>query len=328
MHNTITCPVCNTTGHFNNFDQHPGCAGVWCPYCQTFIWHNPKDNHQHNTLLLEKTSPTSTEEAHPPIPYKLNKRVSPLRYPGGKSKMIDYLFTRLQSNKCDTFVEVFAGGASFGLALLDAGLINHLVLNDADKDLITFWGEALYNPETLLNKLQATKPTREDYRRAKDVLSSKGPTSQPERAWAYLLVNRLSYSGIQKAGCLGGKHGSTDALLARYNPKTLIKQITRLMALKDRITLSNQDYSECIETYYWDDRTTLFIDPPYYVKGKALYNHYFTDQDHHALAELIQALTLEFPGCADILITYDNEPFIKDLYWSIPQTTINRKYSI
>lgn len=329
MHKIITCPVCNATGPLEHFDQHLANIGCWCPCCQTFIWHNPKDNNQRNTLLLEqKTSSALADKATTIISSKFNKRLSPLRYPGGKSKLIDYLSTKLQPNKLDTFVEVFAGGASFGLALLDAGIVNHLVLNDADKNLFTFWYEAIQNPEPLLHKIHTTTPTHEDYGKAKDLLSSNIPVSPTERAWAYLLVNRLSYSGIQKAGCLGGKNGSTEALLARYNPKVLIKQITHLTTLKDRITLLNQDYSEVIETYYWDDRTTLFIDAPYYSKGKALYNHYFTEQDHRALSELIQSLTLEFPGCADILITYDKTPFIQDLYWSMQQTTIDRKYSI
>lgn len=329
MRKTITCPVCNTTGPLNAFDQHPANTGCWCPDCQTFIWYDPNNNKQRSTLLLEqKASSISLDEAHSTTTVKFNKRLSPLRYPGGKSKLIDYLSTRLQPNKLDTFVEVFAGGASFGLALLDAGVIKHLVLNDADKNLINFWHEALYNPEPLLYKIKTITPTHKGYEEAKGLLSSNASGSPTDRAWAYLLVNRLSYSGIQKAGCLGGKNGSTEALLARYNSKALIKQINHLATLKNHITLLNKDYSEVIETYYWNDRATLFIDAPYYLKGKALYNLYFTDEDHRALAELIQSLTLEFPGCADILITYDNAPFIKDLYWATPQSIINRKYSI
>lgn len=326
--NTITCPVCNTTGPPQDFEQHPDGTGVWCPDCQTFIWYDPTSNHQYTTLLLEKASPIPAEEERPSVPYKFNKRLSPLRYPGGKSKLIDYLYTKLQPNKLDTFVEVFAGGASFGLALLEAGIIDHLVLNDIDKNLINFWNEVLHNPEPLLYKIQTLTPTHMDYEEAKSLLSSNAPVSPTELAWAYLLVNRLSYSGIQKAGCLGGKHGSTEALLERYNPKKLIKQITHLATMKDHITLLNLDYTEVIETYYWREDVCLFIDPPYFLQGKALYNHYFTEHDHRALSELIQSLTLEFPGCADMLITYDNDPFIQNLYWFLPQTTINRKYSI
>lgn len=232
------------------------------------------------------------------------------------------------TNKLNTFVEIFAGGASFGLALLDAGVINHLILNDADKNLTTFWNEILHNPEPLIAKLNTVHPTHTDYNLAKEVLSQSSGVSPTERAWSYLLVNRLSYSGIQKAGPLGGKDGSEEELLVRYNPQTIIKQITHLASFKDKITLLNQDYTEVIQEYYWDEHSTLFIDPPYRQKGKALYNLYFTDDDHRTLAELIQSLTLEFPGCADILITYDNDPFIQDLYWTMDQATINRKYSI
>ena len=325
----ITCPICHTTGPMDQFDSCSNGMGVWCPVCESFIWNNPDDNHQHNTLILEqKTSSAAAKEVKNIIPYKLNKRLSPLRYPGGKSKLIDYLFTKLQTCKCDTFVEVFAGGCSFGLALLDAGIINHLVINDKDENLITFWNEVVNNPETLITKLQTIHPTMDDYIQAKKLLNGKAPVSPTELAWAYLLVNRLSYSGIHKAGCQGGKNATINALLARYNPNRLIEQIKRISEMKNKITILNQDYINCIENYYWDDKTTLFIDPPYYEKGKQLYTNYFTKEDHCTLAELITNLTLEFPDTADILITYDDAAFIRDLYWSLSPTYIERKYSI
>lgn len=329
MTNTITCPVCHTTGPISDFEQSPTGTGAWCSDCQTFIWYDPKANRQRTTLLLEqKTLSAVAKGVFPHIPYKLNKRLSPLRYPGGKSKLIDYLFTRLQENKLDTFVEVFAGGCSFGLALLDAGIINHLVINDKDSNLITFWNEVLQRPETLIRKLQTECPNHETYAAAKQMLSEKSQANPSELAWAYLLVNRCSYSGILKGGCLGGKNGSAAALLARYNPQQLIKRIKRISELRDRITVLNQDYVECIESYYWDDKTTLFIDPPYYEKGKILYDYYFTEQDHRTLSELLTGLTVEFPDAADVLITYDATDFIADLYWSMEPTYIERQYLI
>lgn len=326
--NIITCPTCRATGQINEFDRSSNGAGVWCPECESFIWFNPKNNNQRVSLLLEQLASSSAKKNIAIGRYKFNKRLSPLRYPGGKSNLIDYLFTKLQVNKCDTFVEVFAGGCSFGLALLDRGIIKHLVINDKDKALITFWTEAIYNPEPLIKRLLSTHPTRADYIQAKATLTTNTAESVQELAWAYLLVNRLSYSGIIKGGCTGGKQGSNEALLARYNPERLIKQIKRISELKDHITVLNQDYIDCIENYYWDDTTTLFIDPPYYAKGKLLYNHYFTEQDHRTLSELITSLTLEFPGCADILITYDDAVLIKDLYWTVEPIYIKRQYSI
>ena len=328
MYNITSCPTCGFTDLTTNFESHPNGTGCWCPDCQTFIWYDRTNNHQKNTLLLEQGDHSLYAKTNNKTDRKFNKRLSPLRYPGGKSKLIDYLFTKLQAEKLETFVEVFAGGASFGLSLLDAGVVKQLVLNDSDKNLMNFWHEVLDNPLPLINKLRTIQPTHRDYEEAKALLSSDGSASPTERAWAYLLVNRLSYSGIQKAGCLGGKEGSTETLLVRYNPTALIKQINHLSAMKDRITLLNQDYQEVIHNYYWNDRTTLFIDPPYYEKGKALYMNFFTEQDHRNLAELIQSLILEFPGCADILITYDDAPFIQKLYWAIDPIYVHRRYSI
>ena len=246
----LTCPVFNTTGDTKDFEPHPENKGVWCPVCETFIWFNPDENQQHITLLLEQNTSSESEEVKNIISPALNKRLSPLRYPGGKSNIIPYLYKNLHINKCDTLVEVFAGGCSFGLSLLDAGIIKHLVINDKDSKHITFWNEVLNNPQSLINNLKNTRPTHADYNQAKEILTSNAHQSPSELAWAYLLVNRLSYSGIQKAGCMGGKNGTNEALLARYNPTRLIEQITRISKLKENITVLNQDYTTCIEDLY------------------------------------------------------------------------------
>lgn len=78
----------------------------------------------------------------------LRKRVSPLRYPGGKSKLAEYLLMNSQPWQLSTFVEVFAGGASLGLSLLLSGRIKHLILNDEDPDVYAFWKTVLNDPSS------------------------------------------------------------------------------------------------------------------------------------------------------------------------------------
>ena len=114
----LRCPHYLRTAPTVGFEHHPEGLGYWCCDCQTFSWKKPNNNHQVCTLLLEQKSASENVGAVTSLPApKFNKHLSPLRYPGGKSKLIDYLFAKLQPNKLDTFVEVFADGASFGLAL-------------------------------------------------------------------------------------------------------------------------------------------------------------------------------------------------------------------
>lgn len=63
---------------------------------------------------------------------------------------------------------------------------------------------------------------------------------------------------------------------ARWNPKKLCDKIINIHKYADKIHVSNIDACGFIEEMYWHSSTTIFIDLPYYVKGKALYNKFYT----------------------------------------------------
>lgn len=328
----LTCWWCGTTGTARDFELDPKGTGFWCPDCDGFTFYSQDEQVKHRLLLLlEQKSkkrdeiPDSKQPASV-IP-RFRKRLSPLRYPGGKSKFIDYLYTKLSAEKLDTFVEAFAGGASLGLALLDSGVINRLVLNDIDPDVYALWRTILKAPQALTDRLSGALPTHEDLTNAKRLLACQD-ISTPVRAWSFLLANRLSYSGICFANPQGGKTGSQEALLARWNPKALIDRIERIHAMADKIELHCKDCCDFIEeSAWWMPNTTIFVDPPYYEKGAQLYRYSFTEDDHRRLAETLQSLYNCFPE-ADILITYDDHPFIRSLYPLAQQEHISRRYSI
>lgn len=124
------CEYCGYDG--DGFEE--GEFGFWCPDCQGFLYKEGKEDYSQTDIILEK--PVSD---HRPIiqKSKLKKQLSPLRYPGGKSKMIDHLLPYLKGKKY--FVEAFCGGASFGLSLLESGMIEKLILNDLDPNVYAFW---------------------------------------------------------------------------------------------------------------------------------------------------------------------------------------------
>ena len=55
-------------------------------------------------------------------------------------------------------------------------------------------------------------------------------------------------------------------------------------------------------------RALIYFDPPYYQQGKNLYMNFYNDGDHEKLSKLIYKLN------EPIIVTYDNNPFIKNLY--------------
>lgn len=323
----LTCHWCGLTGPATDFDVYPSPAGFWCPECEGFTYMDEAERTKHRFLLLLEDKGTADAQTPIACTRKLKKRLSPLRCPGGKSKLIDYLYSRLVQEQLDTFVEVFAGGASLGLSLLDAGIINRLILNDKDPGVYALWETILECPQELTERLQSIVPTHRDLSNAKLLLAhSEAPT--PELAWAFLLANRLSFSGIVKGNPMGGKNGSQDALTVRWNPKALSKRIHRIYSMRDRIEIHNMDACEFLEAEaYWYEHATIFVDPPYWEKGKALYTHYYEEKDHAELAELLQNMYKSFPE-PDIIVTYDNHPRIRELYPLARQEIIQRRYSI
>lgn len=104
-----------------------------------------------------------------------------------------------------------------------------------------------------------------------------------DAAWCSLVVNRLAYSGISKATLLGGKKGDESKLLSRWRPYEFVKRIEAIHQISDKIEISNLDGISIIEEMYWDESSTIFIDPPYVNKGKALYDCYYTENEHRQL---------------------------------------------
>ena len=98
----MKCEYCGYDG--DGFEE--GEFGFWCPDCQGLLYKNGKEDYSQADIILEK--PVSD---HRPIIQKsrLKKQLSPLRYPGGKSKMIDQLLPYIKGKKY--FVEAFCGGA-------------------------------------------------------------------------------------------------------------------------------------------------------------------------------------------------------------------------
>ena len=60
---------------------------------------------------------------------------SPLRYPGGKSKIAPLIKLIIQNLEQPgvTYIEPFAGGAGVALSLLLEGVVEQIIINDYDK---------------------------------------------------------------------------------------------------------------------------------------------------------------------------------------------------
>lgn len=69
--------------------------------------------------------------------------LSPLRYPGGKGRMVSALAEVFQGQfgllDVEVWVEPFAGGAGAGLHLLERGVVDEVWLTEKNRALAAFW---------------------------------------------------------------------------------------------------------------------------------------------------------------------------------------------
>lgn len=319
----LNCVFCHEP-YNSALDQ--SAEGFFCDSCDGFTYFNEDERHNYFLILEDKTRQETL------IPYstiKFKKQLSPLRYPGGKSKLVNLIYQYINKDNSKHFYSAFCGGASVELAFLEAGVINHLHLNDLDFGVYSLFWSILNIPEILIEQINNTVPTRNLFFKAQEIIKNDyREVDMVDAAWALLLVNRLAYSGIVKAYPLGGKKGSQKQLLSRWNPKTLEKRIMTIHSMRDKITLYNQDAITFIEEAYWTSNSTIFIDPPYVEKGEKLYHLYYQKDNHIELSIVLDSLYQGFPG-SDIIITYDYNKWLNDYLYDYPERRIiGRKYVI
>ena len=122
----LTCRWCaETYDETDSLDCND--TGFWCDICDCFTFYHPSEQTKHRLLLLleQKGSGSAPQQVIPSV-QKLRKRLSPLRYPGGKSKLIDYLYTKLSAENLETFVEFLPVVPPWGSLFLMPALFNAL----------------------------------------------------------------------------------------------------------------------------------------------------------------------------------------------------------
>lgn len=243
------------------------------------------------------------------------KSLSPLRYPGGKSKIYEKVKNLILANSYGNrmYVEPFAGGFGIGIGLLYEGVVPSAILNDFDKHIYHFWYAVLNETDALLRLITETPITIEERERQKQ--NYKSSDSDPLKdGFATLFLNRVNFSGVIKGGPIGGLDQSgTYKVDCRFNKKDIKSKIEIIAQLKSKIKLYNKDAGYLIRMSLMKMKSPMFlnIDPPYVVKGSQLYTNFFTEGDHLNLQRVItKHLDAEYPW----IITYDDCPLVRDLY--------------
>src|SRR6266404_5111727 len=100
---------------------------------------------------------------------------SPLRYPGGKAKLIPFIQELFTSNRLADghYAEPYAGGASVALSLLYDEYARHVHINDLDRSIYTFWWAALERTDQLVQRIHDAPLTLKHWKRQKEIQMQK-----------------------------------------------------------------------------------------------------------------------------------------------------------
>ncbi len=253
---------------------------------------------------------------------------SPLRYPGGKAKLADFIKAVFRANRLldGVYLEPYAGGASVALTLLFEEYASEVYINDLDRAIFAFWHSVVHEPDRLCRLVRDARVTPDQWARQRRVYSRAATAPLLDLGFAAFFLNRTNRSGIiGSAGMIGGGgQRGRWRLDARYNGPELAERIARVARYRDRIRVFNLDAGaflrQCAGTL--TNQTLAYLDPPYYVKGQQrLYANYYADADHAEIAALLPALP--FPW----VVSYDDAPQIRRLYKRYRRTGYSLRYT-
>ncbi|MDJ1113258.1 DNA adenine methylase [Microbacterium dauci] len=243
---------------------------------------------------------------------QLSRYPSPLRYPGGKGKIANFVKMLMIDNELvgSDYVEPYAGGASVALTLLYEGYADRAFINDLNPGIHAFWSSALTRTDELCALIENTPVTMDVWHEQRVILNSS-TASGIELGFATFFLNRTNRSGIIGGGAIGGSDQSGPWKIdARYNKPALIDRIRKLGRHRGRVTLSNEDAVEYVKR--WNDPDVdaafLYLDPPYFEKGEGLYDNFYDAADHAEIATAVSALAHPW------IVSYDARPEITALY--------------
>ena len=257
------------------------------------------------------------------------KVLSPLRYPGGKAKIADFIKQVVKDNDLldGVYVEPYAGGAAVALSLLMDEYVSRIIINDKDRSIYAFWYSVLYDTDRLCQLIEETPVNMEVWRTQRELQSpeNKETADLLSLGFSTFFMNRTNRSGIIKAGVIGGFNQTGNYKIdARYRKDDLIARIRRIASYADRIELHNNDAVDLVKhiAQIAPQNTILYLDPPYYKKGRGLYMNYYDDADHERICDVITHV-----DSFKWIVSYDNSPFIKSLYQAFRSQEFYLNYS-
>lgn len=223
---------------------------------------------------------------------------NPLRWVGGKYRVREKIIAKFPPHSC--YIELFSGVA-WVLFGKPPEISKSEVLNDLDGELINFWRVIKHRPAEFTEAaswLLASRELFEEWRPLDSIGSEIG------RAIRFYGILRLAYGPKRVHNHFGIRREKRPEIHWPFVREEVAKIVSRLRG----VWIERLPWERCVRTYDRAD-SFFYIDPPYRVDCSKSYRHFFSDEDHARLADvLIDGVKGRW------LLSYNDDAFIRQLY--------------
>lgn len=218
--------------------------------------------------------------------FKPKTKLTPVRYPGGKSNALKFLDVHLPKD-FNEYREPFFGGGSVGLYLMQFNKTASYWINDKFYPVYCFWKTVYEHPEEMVHWLLSKRFVHTYQSKTPEIIVKGTPSVSAEKTgrllheWCrkeientikagdefttgclWYILNKTSYSGMAMIGTyapLAWDQNFTENCIKNL-PKT-----SELLHSVHELSITNVDYSFLLSNK-GQDNTFIFLDPPYDIK--------------------------------------------------------------
>ncbi|WP_191967946.1 DNA adenine methylase [Rhizosphaericola mali] len=191
--------------------------------------------------------------------------------------------------------------------------------------IFSFWNYITNENARFVETVNNTKVTLDEWQKQRLIFfSTKHPCF--ELAFATFFLSRTNRSGILGAGPIGGQDPKNQEVAeykidCRFKKDLLIEKLQKIGNFRDAISITNYDALDFLKQLKLKN-LFVYLDPPYFIQGKALYLNYYRNDDHVLLRNYLNKRKgLKW------MLSYDYTPNILDLYKSLELFKLSLNYS-
>jgi len=257
---------------------------------------------------------------------------TPLRYPGGKSRAVQKLFSYIPDKEYDELREPFLGGGSFAIEWTKRYPDSRVWVNDLYEPLVNFWQQLQMFGREMRDELNQLKQRHVDPASAKNLfLDAKAYLARPledsenfHRAVSFYVVNKCSFSGLTESSSFSAQASDSNFSFRGIDKLPFYSELIKNW----NITNYSYDYlldespDKCFGLV--DQKIFIYLDPPYDIKDN-LYGRKGSMHkgfDHDKFAADCSACKI------DSLVSYNSSQLVKDRFTNWKASEFDLTYTM